>query len=342
MDAAAASRDRARCSAQPTTDRWGLGAEHPGEAQERGEGLGHSGVYVGDVELAGGHGLGQGLGPLLAEGHLDVATGLHRRHRVAQSHDEVGDDQAVPAPFVAQDLGEQRVAVAAPVAVQRVVGAHHRGHAVCGHPLEVGQVHLVQGPLAGDYVHLEAGVLHRVAREVLHARHHVALQSPGEGGGHLADMAGVLAVGLLGPAPGGMAQQVHAHRTSEGRTRGPQLGADGLADAFLQAWIERRAPGHRHRERGGRPEHASPGSVREVEPRDAEALDPCRGPSVSVVAAAGQVGDSRPERRLPAEAAQLLLQGHHRHQSVGLAPGVGPLRHPLGRVVERGHVASRG
>ena len=120
-----------------------------------------------------------------------------------------------------------------------------------------------------------------------------------EGGGHLAYMARILAVGLLGPAPGGVAQQVHAHRAGEGGARGPQLGADGLADALLQAWIERRAPGHRHRERGGRPEHASPGSVREVEARDAQPIDSGRGPSVGVVAAASQVGDARPERQAP-------------------------------------------
>ena len=318
----------------------GAGGEHPGEAQERGERLGHPGVHVGDVELSGGHGLGQHRGALLAERHLDVAAGLHRGHRVAQTHDEVGDHKTVPAPVLAQDLGEQRAAVAAPVAVERVVGAHHRGHSVCGHPLEVGQVHLVQGPLVGGDVHLEAGVLHRVAGEVLHARHHVALQAPGEGGGHLAHMAGILAVGLLGAAPGGVAQQVHAHRAGEGCPRGPQLGADRLADALLECGVERRAPGHRHRERGGRSQHASPGAVGEVEPGNAQALDAGRGPSVGVVAAAHQVGDAGPERRLAVEAAELLLQGHHRHELIGLGPGVSTLRHPVGGLVEGGHAST--
>ena len=70
-------------------------------------------------------------------------------------------------------------------------------------------------------------------------------------------------VGLLGPAPRRMAQQVHADRPGEGGARRPQLGADGLADA--------------------------------------------------------------------------LLQGHHRHQPVGLGPGAGALHHSVGGFVEDGH-----
>ena len=182
----------------------------------------------------------------------------------------------------------------------------------------MGQVHLVKGPLAGDDVHLEAGVLHRVAREVLHAGHHMVLKAPGKRGGHLAHMAGVLAVGLLGPAPPRMAQQVHAHRPGERSAAGAQLSTDRLTDALLEARIEGRPAGHRHRERGGRPHHAAPGPVGEGQPRDAESLDAGGRPGMGVVAPAGEIGQPGPERQIAVETTQLLLQGHLRHQPAGL------------------------
>ena len=85
----------------------------------------------------------------------------------------------------------------------------------------------------GD-VHLEAGVLHGVGGEVLDGGHHVALDAPGEGGAHLADVVGVLAVGLLGPSPGGVTEHVHAHAAVEVGAHGAELLPDGVADALLQ------------------------------------------------------------------------------------------------------------
>ena len=70
---------------------------------------------------------------------------------IAEPVDEVRGDVAVPVPLVAQDVGEQRAVLAAPLAVDRVVGAHHAGDAGAGDPAEVREVDLVQRPLVdGD------------------------------------------------------------------------------------------------------------------------------------------------------------------------------------------------
>ena len=95
----------------------GRAVVHPGKPQQRGRGLHHSGLYVGDVEFPRGNRVTQRRSPLLAERHLKIATRLHGSHRVAQASDEVGDDEAIPTPVSPQCLGEQGVVLAAPVAV---------------------------------------------------------------------------------------------------------------------------------------------------------------------------------------------------------------------------------
>ena len=119
-----------------------------------------------------------------------------------------------------------------------------------------GQVHLVQRDVVDLDVDGEAGVLHRVAGEVLHAGHHVALQAAGERGAELADVVRVLAVGLLGATPGRMAQHVHADGAGEVGADGAQLAPDRVADALLEVGVPGRAAGHRHREAGGVADHA--------------------------------------------------------------------------------------
>ncbi len=145
----------------------------------------------------------------------------YRLHGVAQPEDEVGDDEPVPPPLVAENRGEQRLVLAAPLAVHRVVRAHHRRDPLLGDMTEVREVHLVERPLVGGDVDGEPGVLHRVHREVLHARHHVPLEPAGERGGHPPHVVRVLPVRLLGPPPRRVTQQVHAHRAGVGRLRSP-------------------------------------------------------------------------------------------------------------------------
>jgi hypothetical protein len=187
---------------------------------------------------------------LLTERHLDVEAG--RRPTVTASRrPKMKSEMTKPShPHSSRRIvGEQRLVLAAPLAVDRVVGAHHRRDAGVGDAPEVRQVHLVQRSLVDGDVDGEAGVLHRVEREVLHARHHVALQPAVNAAAIAPDVVRVLAVGLLRPAPRRMAEQVHAHRAGVGGAAGPELGADRLADAFLEIGSNSRAAGHADRER---------------------------------------------------------------------------------------------
>ena len=99
----------------------------------------------------------------------------------------------------------------------------------------------------GD-VDREPRVLHRVAREVLHARVHVLLHPARERRAHLAEQVRILAVRLLGATPGGVAEQVHAHAAEVRRADGAGLEPDDAPDRLLEREVERRATRHRHRE----------------------------------------------------------------------------------------------
>ena len=189
---------------------------------------------------------------------------------VAQPEDPVADDEALEAPLAPEDVGEELAVLAAPLAVDAVVRRHHRGDALVDDPAEVREVDLVQGDVVDLDVDGEAGVLHRVAREVLDAGHDVALQAPGQGGAELADVVRVLAVGLLGPAPRRVAQQVDADRPGQVRPDGPQLPADGVTDPLLEVGVPGRPPGHRHREAGGVADHGAAGPVAEADARQAD------------------------------------------------------------------------
>ena len=152
---------------------------------------------------------------------------------------------------------------------------HHDGDALVDDPLEVGEVDLVQGDLVDLDVDLEARVLHRVAREVLHAGHHVALDAAGQRCPDLADVVRILAVGLLCPSPRRVAEHVHAHAAVEVGTDGSELAADGVADALLEVEVPRRAASHGDGEAGGAIDDDAPRAVAEREPRQPEPLDPC-------------------------------------------------------------------
>src|SRR4051794_31351685 len=107
------------------------------------------------------------LRALLDVWHLDVETRLHGRDGVAKAELEVRDEEAVEAPLVAEDPRQQLPMMAAPLAVERVVGAHDARDAALDDAAEVRKVHLVQRALVGNDVELEACVLDRVAGEML-------------------------------------------------------------------------------------------------------------------------------------------------------------------------------
>lgn len=54
------------------------------------------------------------------EGHLDVLTGERRLLRITDREDPVGLHEALKAPLLLQDVGQQRLVLARPFAVQAV------------------------------------------------------------------------------------------------------------------------------------------------------------------------------------------------------------------------------
>ena len=145
----------------------------------------------------------------------------------------------------------------------------------------------------------------------------------GEGGTQLAEVVGVLAVGLLGPTPRRVAEGVHAHAAVEVGTDRAQLAADGLADALLEVDVPRRPAGHRDREAGRVADHDATGPVAEREPGDAEPGDPGAEEGPLVVAARGHVGHPGPERQVAVEApGALRLRSSARRDPRGLRGGL--------------------
>ncbi len=278
----------------------------------------------------------QGARALLRERHLHVETGGERSHGVAQTPDEVGDDEAVEAPLVPEDVGQQHPVLPAPRAVDRVVGAHDARGAGVDDRLEVRQVDLVQRRLVDGDVDGEPGVLHAVQGVVLDAGHHVPLRAAGQGRPHRAQQGRFLAVGLLRAAPGRVPQQVDADPAEIVAALGPDLGADHLADAFLELGVPGRAAGHRHRERGGVADH---GPARPVGEPDAGDAEPRHGPGhdgLEVVALAHHVRHPRPERLVAVEQAESFVVRELGVQVVGRRARVAAGADGVDRPVERG------
>ena len=248
--------------------------EHVGQPEPGGHHPLDSLVDLGPGGLTGIEVLHEVLGPDHPVGHLDVQAGVERPACVAETEQPVADHETPEPPLGAEDIGQEGSALAAPVAVDAVVRAHHRGHALVDDALEVGQVHLVEGDLVDGDVDGEAGVLHRVAGEVLDAGHGVSLHAPGQGGAHLADMVRVFPVGLLGPSPRRVAEHVHAHAAVQIGAHCPQLLADGRADPFLEVGVPGGPPGHADREAGRLVDHDPPRAVGE---REAGQPDPLHG-----------------------------------------------------------------
>ncbi len=122
--------------------------------------------------------------------------------------------------------------LAGALAVDRVVGAHDASDALVDDRLEVRQVDLVERVLVDGDVDREPRVLHRVAARSASRTPSRAPAPRGSGAAPISPQHRVLAVGLLGPPPGGVAQQVHADRRRV-------VGAEG---ASSRPWRARRAP----------------------------------------------------------------------------------------------------
>ena len=214
-----------------------------------------------------------------------------------------------------QDSGEQRAVLPGPLTIDAVVRAHYRRDASIHHCLEMRQVDLMQGARVDRHVDPEPPVFHRVQRIVLHAGHDVPLHAAGEGGAKRAEVARVLAVGFLRPAPGRMSQQVDADSAEKVTPECAQFPADHVADPFLQRRVPRRAPCHRDREGGGAFHDDTPRPIHETHARNAEPRHRPRHPGPAAVTAwRHHLGEPRPERRVAVHQAELLVEGELRQQ----------------------------
>ncbi len=139
----------------------------PGAVGEHEE-VTHQAVDLGLVDLAavdGGNEL-VAVDPHRAR-HLEVEPGVGGAGRIVDAV-PVGDDEAVEAPLVAQDLGEQSAVVGAELAVEAVVGAHDPpGVGLLHGALERAQVELAQCALVDVHVDAHALDLGVVGGEVL-------------------------------------------------------------------------------------------------------------------------------------------------------------------------------
>jgi hypothetical protein len=109
----------------------------------------------------------------------------------------VGMDEAFELPFIAQNIGQQHAVLPREFAIDLVVGAHHRSNARVEAMLEMRQIDFVQGALVGLHIDLEAGVLHRIQREMLHRADDIMrLDAGAHRGAHHAEVIGVLAIGF--------------------------------------------------------------------------------------------------------------------------------------------------
>ena len=127
IPAAAARRASARCSSQARTSAWGAGSPRAAwcrnwPARTRRPERSTSS----DDRRPGAKGCRQRRASHLCKGHFYVETGQQRLHRVPETPNEVRHCEALEAPFVTQNAGEQSPVLPGPLAVDRVVGAHHR------------------------------------------------------------------------------------------------------------------------------------------------------------------------------------------------------------------------
>ena len=174
----------------------------------------------------------------------------------------------------------------------------------------------MEGDLVDLHIDLEAGVLDGVGGEVLHRGHGVALDPSRQRRAHLANVVRILAIGLLGTAPGRVTQQVDAHAAEERGTHGTQLDADGVTDPLLEIDVEGGSPRHRHGEGSRTIDDHAAGSVGEGEAGDAQPRHLSAREAAQVVAQVPELVQAGPEGPITIETAEPLL-GCHRSDELG-------------------------
>ena len=255
--------------------------------------------------------------------HLQIEARQHGLDPITEAKDEIAHHKAPKTPAALEDLIEQLGVLATPFTVDFVVGAHHRQGARLHAVPKLGQIELVQHPRRNAHIHPEAGAIDRIEGEVLHAGDPMALNAPGDGGPHGAHMEGIFAVGLLGPAPARVTQQVHTHGCEQVGPEGASLLGHGHADPLFELHIPAGTTGQGHRKGGGAPLEHHP-------PRPIHKPQAAGRPRVAMQAIAQhRVGHALPIGQIALEAIQLLRQAQLAEQGPGSGLQAGVVMHPF-------------
>ena len=172
-------------------------------------------VHVVRRQASGAKGCRQRRASHLCKGHFYVETGQKGLHRVPETPNEVRHCEALEAPFVTQNAGEQSLVLPGPLAVDRVVGAHHRIGPSLDHCPKGRQVDFVQRLVIGKDVYKETRIFDSVEGIVLHTGHDVVANAPCERCPQQTHVDRVLAVAFLCAAPSGVTDYVGNHASKE-------------------------------------------------------------------------------------------------------------------------------
>ena len=224
----------------------GLGVQH--QLQQ----LVQPGVHVRFRNFAAFHGLHQlPDGVVAGEGHLQRGAVLHAEGVVVGAA-PVGDDGALEAPVLPQDVLEQMGVLVGIGAVDEVVGGHD-GLRLClfDHDLKAGEVDLPQGALVHDGVAGHPAQLLTVHREVLGAgRDAVLLDAADIARRHFTGQIGVLREILEVAAAQRAALDVQAGAQQDRNFLCGGFLAHGLADGLAQGGVPAVCHGGGRREAG--------------------------------------------------------------------------------------------
>ena len=230
----------------------------------------------------------------------------------------VGDQKAVEAPLVHQDLPEQVPVLTGVGTVDLVVGGHEApGPPLLHRDLETGEVELPQGALVHHTVRVHAQGLLAVDGEVLGAGGDaVGLDAPDIGRRQLAGQVGVLRVVLEVPPALGGAFQVQPRPQQHADSQGTGLLPDQPAHGLHQLRVPGAGQGGGDGPAGGGQAGVEPQVVRRP-----GLLAHAAGSVGEEDGGDAQLGDGLGgELGAAAEQGAFLLQGHLRHHFLCVQP----------------------
>ena len=193
-----------------------------------------------------------GVGEPAGGGHLQAAPGFYGGYPVVVAA-PVGDDHALIAPFIAQDIPEQVHVLVGKVPVDPVIGTHEAaGPALRDGVAEALQIYLPESPLIHHLVHAHAPGLLAVHRIVLDAGGDaLGLYAPDHGRRQFPRQIGVLGEVFKVPAAEGVTLYIQARAQYHAHVLPGGLLAYALSHFFQQLRVPAAGQGGGRGETGG-------------------------------------------------------------------------------------------